>query len=358
MNRIRIFRKGSLFVWLLGVVLFGGALSWFLCSGPQNDDFVYLHEFVGDEPFSVTFNYSEGGAITTLPQLFSSIGKHYLYWTNGRLGSALIFAANLWPFWLTAAMSAGALVAMFMLVMRLGLGHGWSRRPLSCMLITLMLWWLLPWHEFMLAQAYAINYVWAGALYLWFLLLLLTGRGRLWCVCLLGFVASTMHEGLSMTLDVVLLCMCVRELVRHGWQNRLMLPSIVFALGSLTVLLSPSVGLRSTGMITYFQMYWRGLVQLLMLMDWIFPFTCLIALVAYRRLPRRVFRRWWGLAWPVLVAAVVTLGGKFLVGGIQLRALWLSDILLLIVCAVIGCRGARDGNVWRHSCCLQSTEYG
>lgn len=326
----KLFSRSNLPVLFLGGVLFLGALFWYMAAGAQNDDFFYLHEFTGREPYSVEFNYCEGSEITTFRQVIDSIHLHYFYWGNARLGSALIFLANLWPRWFTEMLDAVALTAMFLLTLRLGLGRGWQRRPLACMLMCAAIWWFLPWHEFMLASTFALNYVGGAALSLWLLLLLLTGRGKTWAVSLLACVAGMMHEGLSLTMCVALFCWCVMKLLRRGWQGHFMWPSICYALGSLFVTLSPAVFLRSSDGNIFHHIWLFGLVHALIIRWPMLTITALSAPLAAWLLPRRRFRLWWRFTWPVLVGTFVSAMVVFLVYDNMLRGAWLGILLCIV----------------------------
>lgn len=323
--------KANIFGCLLGSVLFLGALLWYLAAGTQNDDFVYLHEFIGSVPNDESFSNCEGSLVTTFQQVADSVRRHYFYWGNARLGSAILFLANLWPLWLTSILNSVALSTMFLLTLRLGLGRSWQRRPLACMLVCAALWWFLPWHEMMLANAFCINYIWASALCLWFLLLLLTRRGSLWALCLLGLIAGGMHEGLSFTLCVVLFIWCVQRLVRYGWHTRFMLPCIFFAIGGVLVTFSPAIYVRSGGGEYIFHPVWlKGMIQAFLLRYTIFTLTLVSASVAFLLLPRRKFRRWWRFTWPILTGAFISCIFIFLMSDFMQRALWMGYLLCLI----------------------------
>lgn len=331
------------------VVLFGGALWWYLAAGTQMDDFCYLHEFVGKKPMDESFTRCEGPLISTPGQVLSSIWRHNLYWGNARLGSAIIFAANLWPAWLTAIFNAVALSAMFMLMMPLSLGAGWRKRPLSCMLLTLMLWWVLPWHEMMLASTFCINYIWSSALNLWLLLLLTRGRGRMWAVCLLSLVASMMHEGMSSTMDVVLLIICLQRLFRRGWQGRLMIPCLIYAAGSLMIIFSPAVVVRSVGGSLLLHPVWiRMVLHLFVVKEWLFTLTLFCIPVARLYMRGRLFRAYVCMAWPYMLAALTSFWVILMLYPFALRSAWMGNLFTVMVLV----RGVRrlhlpGGEVWK-----------
>lgn len=328
-------RKSTPFSLLLALVLFAGAFAWYAFAGDQNDDYVYLHEFVNDKPFGYTYDFDlcVGDPITAPGQVISSVWKHYIYWGNGRLGSAIMFATNLLPGWFVDALNAVMIAALFLLSMRLALGPEWRRRPLMCMFMCCLMWWVLPWHEFMLATSFAINYIWGGVFCLWFLLLLFTGRGKTWAVCVLAFVAGTMHEGTSVMMDVILFCYCVQRLVRGGWNGRFMMPCIVFALSSLVVIFAPSVLTRSDGVGMFIFAIWLpALFNLFFIRQYFFTLMLIVTLGVYIFSPRDRFKAFWRLAWPVYAGTAI---GLFFIDlmlhGNMERSMWLCNVLLIIL---------------------------
>lgn len=348
-------RKSTPFSLLLALVLFAGAFAWYAFAGDQNDDYVYLHEFVNDKPFGATddFDLCVGDPVTTPGQVVSSVWKHYIYWGNGRLGSAIMFATNLFPACLVDAVNALMLTAMFLLSMRLALGPEWRRRPLTCMLLCSLMWWVLPWHEFMLATSFAINYIWGAVFCLWFLLLLFTGRGKTWAVCLLAFIAGTMHEGTSVMIDVILLCYCLQRLVRWGWDGRFMIPCIVFAVSSLAVIFSPSVLTRSDGGGMFrFAIWLPALFNIFFIRQYFFTLMLIVTLGVCIFLPSDRFKTFWNMAWPVYVGtAVGIMFIDFMLPGNMERCMWLCNVLLIILAVrLLRHLHLPGGVVWRRVC--------
>lgn len=324
----------TLFSLLSALVLFTGAFAWYACAGDQNDDYVYLHEFINEKPLGSCdyFYLCEGDTVTSFSQVISSSWKHYIYCGNGRLGSVIMFAANLWPWWLTDGVNAFMLTAMFLLAMRMALGPNWRERPLMCMGLCALMWWVLPWHEFMLATSFAINYIWGAVLCMWLLQLLFIGRGKVWAVCMLAFAAGTMHEGTSLMMDVMLFFYCLQRLLREGWDRRFMLPCIVFALASLLVIFSPSVWVRSgEGGMFHFNLWLPSLLNMFFIRQYFFTFMLCVTAMAGVWMRRDRFVSFWRDAWPLYVA---TLAGLLLIDYMlpenMERCMWLCDVLLIV----------------------------
>lgn len=324
----------TLFSLLLALVLFTGAFAWYAFAGDQNDDYVYLHEFTNEKHFGLCddFDLCMGDPVSTVSQVISSSWKHYIYWDNGRLGSVIMFATNLLPWWLTDGLNAFMLAAMFLLAMRLALGQHWGERPLMCMALCVLMWWVLPWHEFLLATSFAINYIWGAVLCMWLLLLLFTGKGKLWAVCILAFVAGTMHEGTSMMMDVMLCLYCLQLLRREGWVRRFMLPCIVFALASLLVIFSPSVWVRSgEGSMFHFTLWLPSLINLFLIRQYFFTLMLCVTAVAGIWMRRDRFLSFLRDVWPLYAATFV---GLLLIDYVlpshMERSMWLCNVLLII----------------------------
>jgi len=324
--------RGRIFGIAYAAVLFVGALFWYAWVGISFDDICYTREFTATSFSEVEdFCYCRGEKVTTVGQVIDSFILHAQYWGNARLGSLLMFAFNLLPRWIVVLLDAAGLAAFFVLSMRVAFGRRWSARPLACMVLTAMLWWVLPWDEFMLVTAFAVNYIWCTALYLWLYLLLAERRGATWAVCVFGFLAACVHEGLASGFCVMLLCICLPRLIKRGWNTHLMLPCICFAAGTMLVICNPALltrfnnlGAGISGLNT------TNIYHLLTIREWIFP--CFLATLPlfFIKMGRERFMRRMHALWPMVAGAM----GAYL---LQVcgecwteRSAWAGDTFLLI----------------------------
>ena len=333
---------------LLGVVLFCGSLSWWLICAPKADDQNYMHQFIGEVPYSDSFSMCEGELITTASQVWDSIQLHNRNWNNTRLGSALLYAFNLVPEWVLDLCEGVGFTAMFLLAIRLVLGRRWGRHPLACVCMAWLLWWSLPWHEFMLSSAFAINYVWGSALCLWFLLELSRGRLRLWSLCLLGLVASTMQEGIGFTMCFALLPMCLYKWVRRGWDTRYMVACLVFALGTCLVSFNPAVYSRSGNGSALFAYIDPGaLPQFFIVKNWIVTLSVVVFAGGVCLMRGRARRSYLRFAFPYVLGAVAATILMLGTDPMVMRITWMADIMAVMVCMRQVVYMPRARGIWR-----------
>lgn len=287
--------RGIWFRVLLPLVLAVGGFWWWLQAGILADDVIYHREFDEDAAWSYRFISGQGAEIESWGQVFSSFGRHYLYWGNGRLGALLNFMMSMWGSWVSQILSSFALACMGVGLLRLSLGREWWERPGISMVLVWLMWLCLPWSESMLSMSFAINYVWGGALALWFLVWLREGRVKTWVMCVYAPPVALMHEGISVVVDLVLLYVCVYLLVKEKkWEGRIMWPSVVFGLASLAVIVSPAVLLRYS--VVKDNMGWMapGYMLRFLLMDAYMLAVATLALILLWRKGRRV--QPWGVA--------------------------------------------------------------
>lgn len=66
----------TLFSLLLALVLFTGAFAWYAFAGDQNDDYVYLHEFINEKHFGLCddFDLCMGDPVSTVSQVIAFPG--------------------------------------------------------------------------------------------------------------------------------------------------------------------------------------------------------------------------------------------------------------------------------------------
>lgn len=164
---------------------------------------------------------------------------HWLH-VNGRVGDKLLPLALLLPKWMFALLTG---LACYVL---LDAGRLVSRRlsspcaRLTCAALMLL---CLPWHNLMFTGAFAVNYLWGGALAL-LCFAFMTGTVRAsgpWArtgVCLLALLAGGWHEGYAMTLGAsmpLILALRGREPGKWPW-----LWWALWMCGTALVVFSPS----------------------------------------------------------------------------------------------------------------------
>lgn len=319
-------------IYIFAIILFLGSFSWYQFSGPIADDYVYMHEMKCEYMMDQSFNNCEGELITTFKQALDSSVKHYFFWGNARLGSYLMFFINLVPRWVVNIFNAFFLTAFFMLIARCGLGRSWRRRPLEVMILAWMLWVAYPWQEFLLATSFAMNYVWAPAVLLFFLLKWREKSWPMWGICLLAFAGSVMQEALSVAVCLLLFIICMERLLRRGWDGKLMWPALVFLFGSLLIIFCPGIYMRSDGGGFFSRGLWmRGVIQAIVLNYWVFPIAIAMLCYTYFKLPRRLWKKYMLIAVPLLVIALLNMAMLSIINFYNARGSAMGYAFCLIV---------------------------
>lgn len=200
------------------------------------DDFPYSHMPLegGSEP---DFFDCKGEVLTGFSQVPEACLRHYMV-VNGRLANLLAFGVLLLPGWCVFLLNSLAFAGMLLGILRLTFGREWGRHYLALLLAAIALWVALPWQDNLASQDYFMNYVWSSALNLLFLSLLFCPSPRIGVVklCLLGAIAATMHEGMSVAICAGLLIMLFARKRESS-----LAPLLVYMLFSLWPLLSPGI---------------------------------------------------------------------------------------------------------------------
>ena len=234
-----------------------GMLLWMLCSDKIADDYPYSHIVQGVESFAdaeepsqraaTAFWNCEGDNISSLMDVVISVKNHY-FLINGRLANMIALASNLLPPWIIDIAHAAAYLLMLISLLRI-IDSEWKHRPLLTLGVVATLWIILPWEDYLASSDFMINYVWSSALVLFFIerRIRTPWSGNVVAMCVLGFVAATMHEGFSIPFCIGLLLLLWRDfnsqkplriVIIHS-----ILPSICFALGTIVAIGSPAVWL-------------------------------------------------------------------------------------------------------------------
>jgi len=170
---------------------------------PCNDDLFYSHRFDAYPGMSAAensnmFGNCRGPEISDLTDVAISVKNHYLYFNNARFANSLAFLSNLVPHWLTDAVSALMFAVMIVMLSRFGFGRGLT--PARTMATVTASALLLSWAGPMMTADFLMNYLWAAAItlvWLW----LLVGREKgttLWIMLPLSFLAGGMHEAFTL----------------------------------------------------------------------------------------------------------------------------------------------------------------
>ena len=184
-----------------------GFLVWNLNLEYQCDDLWYQHYYPGEEDCEISeygddFAFCIQPKITNWWQVLKSIGHHYLYWDNGRLSNMIMVVSVMFPKWVSDV--CHSLMVLFMMwgLARLSSGRRWAEYPLRLGVISLFVWVGWPWFDMKGSSDHFFNYLWSSALVLYFVILFQqlnqeSSRGRIILTSIVGFVAATMHEGIS-----------------------------------------------------------------------------------------------------------------------------------------------------------------
>lgn len=337
---------------ILLFVVWAGALFLYSGCGIFADDYLYLHEFIGTVPDGVSFSHCEGALISSIGQVMDSCRLHYLYWGNGRLGSALMFAFNLLPHWLWPVIDASFLTALFYFWLRT-INRACLQRPLMALSVAILLWLAIPWQERMLASAYSINYLWSTCLNLWLLCLVeqrLTSLERhsisirdFIGYMVLALIASIIHEGQSIPMDMWLFLIWLHLLFRLRRTPRprrkcmranvikLSVVALIYALGSMVVIFAPSTVRRGSNIegLAYF-LNVHELLYLFVVQLWPIPLVALTLLWQWLRHGKRRMHLVWHRGGLLIAAAMAGVLTMYYVGSDSLRSHCMNIVLMLI----------------------------
>ena len=224
------------FVWLLA---FG--LNLAVCPG--SDDLNYMHVFEVKEGLSAYENKCRfvdciGRPVSTPGDVVESVRNHYLYFGNARLANDMAFAFNLFPNWLADFVSASMFVVLIVMISLFGFGRKLS--PMRIMTTVVCSALFLTWSGRMLLCDYLMNYLWAGAITLGWLWLLIRRKSvSLWLMIPLSFVAGGMHEVFSVSFGLSALVMTVMDRRLHN--RKVIVPLAVFFSAAFAIIFSPSL---------------------------------------------------------------------------------------------------------------------
>ena len=204
------------------------------------DDFPYSHMPLpgGSEP---DFFDCKGPPITAWGQVPEAFAEHFRA-VNGRAIHIFSFTIALVPARVLCLLHTLAFAGMFSGLMRLAFGYEWRRHYLALIILIILGWLTLPWHDNLASADYFMNYVWASALNLIFLSLVLyppkkagkISSGKTF-LCVLGAAAAMMHEGMSVAISASLLWIVFKRKGRDS------LPLYFYMLFSLVPILSPAL---------------------------------------------------------------------------------------------------------------------
>ncbi len=206
--------------------------SIFIYTPYTGDDLVYVGLFGGVSP--------ECDSIVQWPRW---CGSHWLT-NNGRLANYLMPILGLLPHLLVSVICA----AMLGLMYRAALALTGSRNVMVNVLFVTAVSFVLPWWDSMFIFDCQLNYVWASALVLtsvW-MILKIEPRQPWWFVALTAlicFCGGMMHEAASMPVCAGLLLYII--LNRANVTRVQMWLSLAFAVGTCLALFSPGIILRA-----------------------------------------------------------------------------------------------------------------
>lgn len=286
-------------------------LCYFICS--------WFTPFVGDD--LLMWHNGSRDAMSALGVL-----KHAAcYWLDatGRLGdmfNPLVY--NHIPFWMLCLIN-GVMTGAFLLLFALWAGRTTLARVTAFCAAVILLPWCSLWMEF----ATAINYVWASAIILAALFVILnpkTSNLKPITAALLAAIAGAMHEASGVALSAGLFVAVIVPGLRAKLSRRQMLMTGAFVAGALFAALSPGIWGRvgaplSSGFATP-SIAWR-------LVAWNWPTMLLIVLTAALARKTRILHN---LPFVVFATAAVASLVFSMPAGVGLRVTWFGQTFALI----------------------------
>lgn len=257
--------------------------------------------------------------------------RHWVY-SNGRAAN---FFAPMWlyylPFTFVRITSGIMVAAMLAMIVRMGCPD-WRTKPLRAMLVLAGAAFGLTWWDGMTMFDFAFNYVWAAALGLfsiWLILRRYKTPAAMWGAMVVALFGGMMHESMSTPLVAGLL---VWGVLNGKWKgipraNRAVL--ICFLVGTFVAFTSPGIWFRATKV-------WQPddpMIPLLLKSDYIALALAAALLITAIVRPRALKPLLQGKVCIWIVAAISAIAFSA-VGGIVGRSGWFANIYALIAFAL------------------------